>query len=266
MNVENLFEGKGGYVFVSHSHLDIEKVRKIRNFLEDEGMEPILFYLRCMDGGDESKLDELKRLIFDEIDSREFFLYVKSDNAATSAWVQEELAYIRATHPDRITVIDISDDELENQETLSRMVRGMRVFISSSSRDRELTERISNALEKRDFRVYDVKNSIRGGDLWNESLENTMAHLSREGFVIALITEASIRSRFFTDELAYAVKNKVPILPVVAGNSYVLFELMKTVPEIGRYQLENLSADPTDEEIEHVVKDAVEIQKRFSYN
>ena len=86
---------------------------------------------------------------------------------------------------------------------------------------------------------------------------------AREGFVIALITEASIRSRFFTDELAYAVKNKVPILPVVAGNSYVLFELMKTVPEIGRYQLENLSADPTDEEIERVVKDAVEIQKRF---
>ena len=78
MNVEKLFEGKGGYVFVSHSHLDIEKVRKIRNFLESEGIEPILFYLRCMDGGDEQKIGALKKLICDEIDAREFFLYINT--------------------------------------------------------------------------------------------------------------------------------------------------------------------------------------------
>ena len=69
MDIENLYKGKGGYVFVSHSHLDIEQVRKIRNFLEDSGMEPILFYLRSMDCEDKEKLKTLKRLIFDEIDA-----------------------------------------------------------------------------------------------------------------------------------------------------------------------------------------------------
>ena len=263
MNVENLFEGKGGYVFVSHSHLDIEKVRKIRNFLEDEGMEPILFYLRCMDSDDESKLDALKRLIFDEIDSREFFLYVNSENAETSEWVQEELAYIRATHPDRITVIDISGDDVKTEKTLSRMVRGMRVFISASSRDRELTERLSNALEKRDFRVYDVENSLRGGDVWCETAQKNLAELSDAGFVIALITESSVKSRYFADELAHALKIKAAILPVVVGDSSVIIELMKTVPDIGHYQLELLSAEPTDEEIERVVNDAIRIHKSF---
>ena len=64
MNIEKTFKGEGGYVFVSHSHVDVQDVRKIRNFLEQEGMEPILFYLRCMDGGTEEQIAMLKKLIF----------------------------------------------------------------------------------------------------------------------------------------------------------------------------------------------------------
>jgi len=261
MKVENLFEGKGGYVFVSHSHLDIEKVRKIRNFLEDEGMEPILFYLRCMDDGDEGKLLALKKLIFDEIDSREFFLYVESENAASSAWVREELAHIRATHPDRITVINISDNDIETEKMLSRMVRGMRIFISASRAECEIVERLTDALTARDFRVYDVKNLLRGGDLWSDTVSHTMTDLASEGFVIALVTKSSVRSRFFVEELRTALDNKVPILPVVVGDTYMLQDLFDDLPELQGLDLEMLSSDPTDEELTKVVNDAIQIQK-----
>lgn len=37
--------GKGGCIFVLHSHDDIKKVRKVRNLLEEEGFEPLCFYL-----------------------------------------------------------------------------------------------------------------------------------------------------------------------------------------------------------------------------
>lgn len=35
---------EGGWVFISHSHQDIDKVRYIRNRLEQRGFEPLLFF------------------------------------------------------------------------------------------------------------------------------------------------------------------------------------------------------------------------------
>jgi len=45
---KKFIDGEGGYVFISHSHQDIEKVRKIRNEMEDQGFEPLCFYLKCL--------------------------------------------------------------------------------------------------------------------------------------------------------------------------------------------------------------------------
>ena len=33
------------YIFVSHSHRDIDKVRLVRNYLEEKGAEPIMCFL-----------------------------------------------------------------------------------------------------------------------------------------------------------------------------------------------------------------------------
>ena len=255
MNIEKSFKGKGGYVFVSHSHLDIDKVREIRNYLEKEGMEPILFYLRCMDGGDADKLASLKQLIFDEIDSREFFLYVNSQNAAASEWVQEELAYIRATHPDRLVSVDIAGGKASAEQTLSRMVRGMRVFISASARDRELTHRLTDALVARDFRVYDVNNAVMTGESWMKTIAHTIADLAEEGLVIALITRASLTSAFVRDELAFALEKRVPVVPIVVGDAFDQGEARGLRLRIPRWI--SLPEDPTDQEIAAAVRDVV---------
>lgn len=37
----------GGWIFIFHSHLDIDIVRRIRNKLEDRGFEPLMFFLKC---------------------------------------------------------------------------------------------------------------------------------------------------------------------------------------------------------------------------
>lgn len=40
---------EGFWVFVSHSTKDFERVRLVRNALEDSGFRPILFYLKCLE-------------------------------------------------------------------------------------------------------------------------------------------------------------------------------------------------------------------------
>ena len=46
-------EANGGFLFISHSHKDLKKVRQLRNNLEEAGYEPLCFYLKCLDDSDE---------------------------------------------------------------------------------------------------------------------------------------------------------------------------------------------------------------------
>lgn len=64
-----------GYIFISHSHKDIEKVRQIRNDMENAGFDPLCFFLKCL-----TDEDEIEGLIKREIDSRELFVYIDSPN------------------------------------------------------------------------------------------------------------------------------------------------------------------------------------------
>ena len=82
---KNKWNGRdGGYVFISHSHKDIAEVRKLRNRLEENGFEPLCFYLKCL-----TDKDEVDGLIKREIDAREWFVYVDSPNARDSEWVRK---------------------------------------------------------------------------------------------------------------------------------------------------------------------------------
>lgn len=47
-NIEERF-----WVFVSHSTKDFERVRLVRNALENSGFRPILFYLKCLENENE---------------------------------------------------------------------------------------------------------------------------------------------------------------------------------------------------------------------
>ena len=90
-------------VFLSHSHKDVEKIRKIRDLLELLGCDPIMFYLKCLDEND----TELENFIKREIDARNVFIYCKYQNAESSKWVQIELNYIKSIDKNRIYTIEI---------------------------------------------------------------------------------------------------------------------------------------------------------------
>jgi len=97
-NNDDFIDSQKLSVFLSHSHKDIEKVRKLRDILEYLECEPLLFYLKCLDDDD----DELQSFIKREIEARNIFLYCKSQNAENSSWVQKELDYIKSFDSNRL--------------------------------------------------------------------------------------------------------------------------------------------------------------------
>lgn len=41
------------WVFLSHSNKDYEKVRQVRNMLEEQSLRPLMFFLHCLNDDDE---------------------------------------------------------------------------------------------------------------------------------------------------------------------------------------------------------------------
>ncbi len=87
MNSNRGFEGV--WVFVSHSNKDWEKVRQVRNLLEERGHRPLLFFLKSLDYE-----TEVHELIRKEIEARKWFVLCDSENSRNSKWVQAEIEII----------------------------------------------------------------------------------------------------------------------------------------------------------------------------
>lgn len=77
---------EGFWVFVSHSTKDFERIRLVRNALEDSRFRPILFYLKCME--DE---DEINELLKREIDAHRHFVPCDSPIAQASRLLRSKV-------------------------------------------------------------------------------------------------------------------------------------------------------------------------------
>lgn len=95
-------ENENKYIFISHSHADLAKVRLVRNTFENRGYEPILFYLHSL-----SDENEITDLIKREIDARLWFCLCDSQNARKSRWVQSELNYVKEQGKRTLATIDL---------------------------------------------------------------------------------------------------------------------------------------------------------------
>ena len=98
------------WVFLSHSNKDYEQVRLLRNMMEEKGLRPLMFFLKCLESD-----PEIFELIKREIDVRPRFFLCDSKNAQNSVWVQREVDYIKSKNRQYITV-DLNDpDSFEKQ-------------------------------------------------------------------------------------------------------------------------------------------------------
>lgn len=136
------------WVFLSHSNMDYEKVRQVRNLLEEQSLRPLMFFLHCLNDD-----DEIDSLIKREIDCRTRFILCDSENARKSHWVQKEVDYIKSQN--RICeTIDLSKSMDEILSDLQDFINKTRIFISYNREEYQLAEKVYDRLSQYDFSVY----------------------------------------------------------------------------------------------------------------
>lgn len=138
-------------IFLSHSHKDLEKIRKIRDFLETIECEPLMFYLKCLDDDTEILEDFIKR----EIEARNIFIYCKSIHSENSKWVQKEIEYIRSLDEKRLYTIDIDNMSyglLKLMLDIVNLIQRNKIYIYSSKRSHEI-DIIESFLESKGFSI-----------------------------------------------------------------------------------------------------------------
>ena len=260
-----LKRGKGGYVFLSHSHKDIEDVRIIRNIFEEKGFEPLCFFLKCL-----SDDDEVEDLIKREIDARDFFVYVESKNAENSRWVRTEREYVSKSGKSQNSIFRINLDEFrKNQQCdvkfeaeIERIVRTRRIFLSYSSKDRDIAYKIASALQERDFNVWTDQEISLGSD-WYDEIAGALKEAAEYGCVIPIITKNSINSKWIETELCFSYQKNAPILPVMIGDNIKLNTILEFF--LLDKQFSYIKDIASEEEI-HAFADRIEMFMTQKYN
>ena len=241
---DTLKKPHGGYIFLSHSHRDIDRVRDIRNRLEDNGFDPLCFYLKCLD--DDSEIEDL---IKREIDAREWFFFLDSENSRKSKWVTLEREYIAQTANKKIISIDIND-ERSVDEAIDRISHNLRVFLSYSAKDYQLAHRLKCKLEEKDYLVFFAPECIPVGIPYGEVISDAIKEASQDGCVIVLLTPASVNNAYILNEVSLAISNNGNIISVVAGDIDMDTPFRYL---LSRTQFHTLSDDPTDEQLDSLV-------------
>lgn len=206
-------------IFLSHSHKDIEKVRKLRDILEFLDCEPLMFYLKCLDENN----DELNTFIMREIEARNIFIYCKSKNSESSAWVQKELAYIRSLDSKRLYTVDIDGNlaygMLGVLEKVVGIIKKNRVFLSYSRTDgRDTARALCDLLRKEGYSVFLDEDSLPVGGDWGSCIANEIDEVAKNGVFLPVITPGYVSSQFCRDELNYAMKADAAVVPFVVGD------------------------------------------------
>ena len=207
----------GGSVFISHSHNDLPKVRLIRNKLEEKGFDPLCFYMQCL-----TDEDEIEGLLQNEIDARDWFAFVDSENSRASAWVKKERDYILNVRDKRVLFYSLEDSSPE--DIADQIMDNMTVYVCYSERDREYGRLVAEKLSGMELRVYD-----RCGDdadlddvLSEENMRRTeeaIKDAAKHGCFLYIMTDRSKQALLMRKELEYAVMYGASIAVAFLGCS-----------------------------------------------
>ena len=244
------------YFFISHSHLDIEKVRIIRNIIEETFFyEPILFFLKCL-----SDENEINALLQREIDERIWFVYCKSENAEKSKYVQRERSYIdrlmKSGKYKRLVNIELDEFEIWDERCyeyirrqIAYQIRKTKIFLSFSRRDKEIAELLHERFTERGYSVW-WDFDVQAGEIWGESVGNKIKeHSYKDGIILPLLTENSLHSSSFMTEIGCALGKGAMVLPIIFGDTGTASALPPDISRIRYYRFDTADAETSFERL-----------------
>ena len=175
------------WVFLSHSNKDYEKVRLVRDTLEDYSLRPLMFFLHCLNDD-----EELDSLIKREIDCRTRFILCDSENARKSHWVKKEVDYILSQN--RIyEKINLEDSDESISDKLKSFIRQTKIFISYNREIYIIAQQVYNRLSEYDFKVFldnywDPQEQNYDQDYFDDTLQ-FLDKAVEEGCIISIMTK-----------------------------------------------------------------------------
>jgi hypothetical protein len=190
-------DNEGAWIFISHSLKDWDKVRRIRNILEEKGRKPLLFFLKCLN--DDSEIDDL---IKREIESRDFFILCDSENAKNSKWVKAEDEFVKSLEK-VYEVIDLDDDIETQLGKIGKLLKRSTVFISHSHSDENIAQKFIKSFKDNDYQVFDY-NQISPVSVFVNEISKGIDESIEKGFFLLLLSEKSLESKFVKLEIEYA--------------------------------------------------------------
>lgn len=205
---EKQSEENNGYIFISHSHKDKKAVHEIRNYLEAYNFDALCFFLKCLNDDSE----ELTSLIKREIDAREWFLYVDSENARNAKWVKNELDHIRSKPNRRILKVDLENKELV-KKALNFMMHNLRIFVTCAKSDWDIAKRICDKLREKGYLVFSGEGILSAGEYRSDQIFTAIKAAEKTGCVLSLISDSYWKSSYCLREFG----NSANVLPVFLG-------------------------------------------------
>ena len=241
-----MIEKKEIWIFLSHSSEDFNKVRKIRNYLEEKSYRPLMFYLKCLESD-----EEIYDLITREIDVRTRFILCDSENARCSDWVKKEMDYISNQNPPRSFLrIDLSQSEDVIHRELDSYVNQMNLFISCTRKQYDLFNKIRSRLNKYDLNVLPDIDSFNSGHKFAQEIEQQISHAANNGYFIFLYSKDIINSSFVAQEFKLADK---------LGANVLLFTIDEESDKmcsndcsLGKYQHIDVSKYPNEDKADAI--------------
>ena len=242
-------------IFLSHSHKDRDKVRKIRDILEALECEPLIFFLKCLD----DKNAELEQFIKDEIEARNIFVYCKSRNAEKSKWVKKELDYINSFDKKRLYTIDIENNFslslISFLQTIAQILKRNRIFISYSKRDRITLGALTEFLITNDYHVQEIDYSFDASLAKMDKMNKSTIQAINEGIYLFVYSNDALQSDWWINEVEYTLfhanKDSI-IIPVYINKKHDDLQYYPMQRLFDKSPLE-ISVHPTDEELDNLL-------------
>lgn len=206
-------ENKDIWIFLSHSSQDFDKVRLIRNYLEEKKCRPLMFYLKCLNSE-----EEILELVKREIDVRSRFIVCDSDNARASKWVKREIDYVTAKKYERSYIrLDMSKPMKELEREIDSYISGIHLFFSYQRRGEYKYDWniIWERLGKYELRFFCDKKNLSAGVCYADCLKDEISKSAECGYFILLLDDEV--SKWQQWEILEAMKRNAKILAIVTS-------------------------------------------------
>lgn len=247
---------EGAWIFLSHSHKDFNRVRDLRNELEQQGHRPLLFFLKCLD--DDSEVDGL---IEREIKAREWFLLCESANSRASSWVKREIEIIEAVEGRVYETVNLDLPLGEQVQIANRLSKRASVFLSYAYGDRDIARQVATVFQRHDYGVFSDLEDLATGRSWQAAITERLDDAERRGFVLLLLSSEQLRSPWCQWELQHAIEGTrrygraYGVLPIIIGGRDAVMREIRTMDR--EFLLETQWADLTEGRLEDQVEQLI---------